>query len=177
MKLTRGRSKAARLIYATVFVAALTVPALTSPALARCAEEQYIYKFTKVSKSRRLSNLRSDYLEGPGTISYSRTKTAVAKAAMTATVAAEAGVVFAKASTSLGVTVGKEWSKSGTWTYSKPVPAGKTARLVMWHQSRKFLVTKKRLDGNECRYIRVYRSWVNAPVAANINVWGLQNQP
>ncbi len=81
---------------------------------------------------------------------------------MTATVEAEAGIVFAKASASLGVTVGAEWSKSGTWSYEKKVPRGETARLVMWHKSREFVVTKKRLVQG-CKYERVYRSWVDAP--------------
>lgn len=173
-----ARSRATRVLSAIVFVASMTVPTMAaSPALARCDAPTYIYKFTNVSVSKRLSNLRSDYLKGPGTITYTRTKTATAKAEMTATVSAEAGVVFAKASTSLGVTVGKEWSKSGTWSYSAKVEKGRTARLVMWHKSRSFLVTKKRLDPEGCSYSRVYRAWVDAPVQANTNVWALQDHP
>jgi catechol 2,3-dioxygenase-like lactoylglutathione lyase family enzyme len=37
----------------------------------------------------------------------------------------------------LGVTVVASWSKTGTWSYTKPVPAGTTARLVMWQKFRK----------------------------------------
>lgn len=179
MKLRSARrNRPARIVSAIVFLVSMTAPAMTaSPALARCDAPNYIYKFTKVSKSKRLTNLRSDYLKGPGAITYEETKTASTKAEMTASVSAEAGVVFAKASTSIGVTVGKEWSKSGSWSYQAKVDRGRTARLVMWHVSRKFLVTKKRLDPEGCSYHRVYRAWVNAPVKANTNVWKLQDHP
>lgn len=172
------RSRPARLVSAIVLMTSMVAPAMNaSPALARCDAPTYIYKFTKVSKSKQLSNLRSDYLRGPGTIKYEETKTASTKAEMTASVSAEAGVVFAKASTSIGVTVGKEWSKSGSWSYEAKVDRGRTARLVMWHKSRSFLVTKKRLNPEHCSYHRVYRAWVEAPVQANTNVWSLQDHP
>lgn len=164
-----------RLVSTTVFFSALMAPSLaTAPASAQCDAPNPHYKFTDVSHSKRLSNLRSDYMEGPATITYSRQKTASVNASMTASVEAEAGIVFAKASTSLGVTVGAEWSKSGTWSYEKKVPRGETARLVMWHASRRFLVTKYRLIEG-CEYQRVYRSRVDAPLKSNINIWGLQH--
>ena len=173
-----SRGRTARVLSAIVFVGSMTVPTMAAgPAMARCDAPTYIYKFTHVTKSKRLTNLRSDYLKGPGNITYSTTKTASTKAEMTASVSAEAGVVFAKASTSIGVTVGKEWSKSGTWSYEAKVEKGRTARLVMWHKSRSFLVTKKRLDPEGCSYHRVYRAWVDAPVKANTNVWALQDHP
>jgi hypothetical protein len=155
---------------ATAFLVA--GPATT--ATAACPEVgQVYYSFKDKTTSRILSNKRSDYLVGPGTINYTSSTTATANASMTATVAAEAGVVFAKASASLGVTVGGSWSKGGSWSYSKPVPKGKTARLVMWHESRSFTVTKKRLVA-PCKLVTVYVSRVKAPRKANINVWNLQ---
>lgn len=179
MRLLPGRrSRSGRLVSAIVFLTSMTAPVMTaSPAAARCDAPTYIYKFTHVTKSKRLTNLRSDYLKGPGNITYSTSKTASTKAEMTASVSAEAGVVFAKASTSIGVTVGKEWSKTGTWSYEAYVEKGRTARLVMWHRSRSFLVTKKRLNPEHCSYHRVYRAWVDAPVKSNTNVWALQNHP
>jgi hypothetical protein len=92
---------------------------------------------------------------------------------MTATVSAEAGVVFAKASTSLGVTVGASYSNAGTWSYSKPVPSGRTARLVRYRESRRFTVKKTRIVA-PCNVQTVYIANVNAPRRANINVWDLQ---
>jgi hypothetical protein len=157
---------------ATAFLVA--GPATT--ATASCPEVgQVYYSFTNKSTTRILSNKRSDYLVGPGTINYTSSTTATANASMTGTVAAEAGIVFAKASASLGVTVGGSWAKGGSWSYTKPVPKGKTARLVMWHESRSFTVTKKRIVA-PCKLVTVYSSRVKAPRKANINVWALQNK-
>jgi hypothetical protein len=47
---------------------------------------------------------------------------------MTATVSAEAGVVFAKASTSLGVTLGAGYSGTQAFTYGLNVPSGQVRR-------------------------------------------------
>ncbi|MEV8510908.1 hypothetical protein [Dactylosporangium sp. NPDC051484] len=150
----------------------IVTPATT--AFAACPEVgQVSYSFSSVTTSKILSNLRSDYLAGPGTITYTKTTTGQVSASMTATVSAEAGIVFAKASASIGVTVGASWSKSDTWSYSKPVPAGKTARLVMWHESRKFVVKKTQIVA-PCNVKTVYTETVNAPLTSNINVWDLQ---
>ena len=132
------------------------------------------YSFTSVTTSHLLSNLRSDYLVGPGSITYSRSTTAEVSASMTASVSAEAGIVFAKASVSLGVTVGASWSATGTWSYTKSVPKGTTARLVMWHDSRSFVVTKTRMEA-PCKAVVIYKTTVNAPLKSSINVWNLQN--
>lgn len=156
---------------------ALTSTALVasaSPAQAACPEVgQVFYSFSSVSTSRLASNLKSDYLVGPGTINYTSSKTMTVSASMTATVSAEAGVVFAKASASIGVTVGASYSKSGSWSYSKPVPSGKTARLVRFRESRAFVVTKTKIVA-PCNVTTVYRASVNAPRSADINVWDLQ---
>ncbi len=152
--------------------AAVIAPAV--PAHASCPEVgQVYYTFSNASTSRIASNLKSDYLAGPGTINYNQTKTMTVSASMTATVSAEAGVVFAKASASLGVTVGASYSKSGSWSYSKPVPSGKTARLVRYRESRKFTVKKTRLVA-PCNVQTVYTATVNAPRSSDINVWDLQ---
>lgn len=170
-----------RTVLTALALAASTVlvPVTTAtPASAACAPENdkyTVYKFQDVAVSNKASNLKSDYLQGPGTINYTSTKTASVDASVTATVSAEAGVVFAKASTSLGVTVGKSWSKSGSWSYSKPVPKGKTARLVMFHETRLFTVTKLVWSNADCNYKRKYRSRANAPImSSSANVWRLQ---
>src|SRR3954465_11904980 len=89
----------------------LVVPLLNAaPASARCAPpgNDVIYVFTNKSFTYYPTNIHSDWasFRKGGTITYSQTKTMQVSASMTATVSAEAGVVFAKASTSLGVTVG-----------------------------------------------------------------------
>jgi hypothetical protein len=150
----------------------LVLPASTASAACADAGEVY-YKISNVSKSRQSTNLRSDYLRGPGTISYSKNKTATVSATGTVTVGAEAGVIFAKASASASVSLGGSWSHGGTWSYTKSVPKGKTARLVMFHESRKFTVKKYQYDGR-CNSIKKWERHVNAPVKKSVNVWDLQ---
>jgi hypothetical protein len=159
---------------AALGAACLVAVGPAGPAAAVCPEVGNVYyTFSQVSTSRKMSNLRSDYLKGPGTISYSKSKTAEVNASMSASVEAEAGVVFAKASASIGTSVGASWSKSGTWSYSKDVPAGKTAQLVMYHTTKKFVVTKKKIVA-PCTLVTVYTSSVNAPVkTSTANVWDL----
>ncbi len=161
----------AALVVAVLASATITMAAPTA-ASARPICERSIYKITNVSKSSKMTNLQSDYLRGPGTINYTATKTGSVTATASASVTAEAGVVFAKASATAGVSLGKTWSKAGSWSYTKPVPAGKTARLVMMHETRRFTVTKLQADAS-CRYSTVYSSSVNAPVIQNLNVWTL----
>jgi hypothetical protein len=43
----------------------------------------------------------------------------------------------------------------------------------MWHESRRFTVTKKQIVA-PCNVKTVYTATVNAPRSANINVWDLQ---
>ena len=150
----------------------LVLPA--APASAMCADAgEVYYKISDVHKSRQATNLKSDYLRGPGTISYSKNKTASVSATGTVTVGAEAGVIFAKASASASVSLGGTWTHGGTWSYSKPVPKKKTARLVMYHESRKFTVKKYQLDGR-CHGIKKWTRHVNAPVKKSANIWDLQ---
>ncbi len=164
----------AALLTLASLVSSMAVAASPVPASAVCPEVgQVYYSFSNKSVSRRASNLKSDYLRGPGTITYNETKTATVTASMTASVSAEAGVVFAKASSSLGVTVGASYSKAGTWIYSKPVPSGRTARLVRYRESRRFTVKKTKIVA-PCNVQTVYTATVDAPRAADINVWDLQ---
>jgi hypothetical protein len=133
------------------------------------------YNITSATVSKLQTNLVSDYIVGPATISYAKTVGAQTSASTSATVSAEAGVIFAKASTTLGVTVQQTWTRGQTWTYSKSVPAGRKARLVMYHQSRHFYVSKDQWYQTTCSYHPVYRNLpANAPVRADINIWDLQ---
>jgi len=151
--------------------------AATQVAQARpyCSNERYAYRFSNVHREYLPTNVKSDWLRGPGSISYTKTKTAEANASVTAEVGAEAGVVFAKASASIGTTVGGSYAKSQTWSYSLNVPSGKTARMVLFHEARGFTVTKVQLDAGGCRAVRtIYSSNVVAPIKANVNVWALE---
>ncbi len=163
----------------------LVVPLLTaSPASARCAPpgNETIYTFTKKSFHYYPTNIHSDWvsLRRGGSITYSKTKTMSVSASVTATVSAEAGVIFAKASTSLGVTVGGSKSWSQHWSYSANVPADTRHkyRLHAYHYTASFSVMKKRFNGapSVCNYQNAWKKWqrvTHAPAKASRNVWRL----
>lgn len=126
------------------------------------------------------TNIHSDWARPGVTISYAKNKTGSWTATGTATVGAEAGVIFAKASTSFSVSLAKTWSKSDTWTYSATVQrkAGKTkGRLMMYHDAKSFTAHKYRVytgAGGVCKTQTVYKKPGIIPVKANNNLWGIQ---
>ncbi|MFB7216547.1 hypothetical protein [Streptomyces sp. NPDC056255] len=129
----------------------------------------------------RATQVHSDWAKPGVTISYAKNKTGSWTATGTATVGAEAGVIFAKASTSFSVSVGKTWSKSDTWTYSAKVEKkkGKTrGRLMMYHEAKGFSVTKYHLEpksGGGCKKVKNWKKPNNvAPVKKSSNLWGIQ---
>jgi hypothetical protein len=139
------------------------------------------YKFKDKVTLFHPTNIHSDWVYWPagGTINYTKTKTAMTSASVTATVSAEAGVIFAKASTSLGVTVGRSWSQSDSWSYTANVPKGREYRwrLRMYHFSVNFKVMKRHWSRASCSYVNSWRSWQtvkHAPTKANRNIWKLQ---
>lgn len=131
----------------------------------------------------RATNVHSDWAKPGVTISYAKNKTGTWTATGTATVGTEAGVIFAKASASFSVSVGKSWAKSDTWTYSAKVAKKKgksRGRLMMYHEAKGFSVTKYRFQpkfGGGCEKVKVWKKSNNiAPVKRNNNLWGIQYQ-
>ncbi|GAA4817752.1 hypothetical protein ACFQ0K_09195 [Nocardioides caeni] len=171
--------------FAILFSTLLSVGVVgpTPVAEARCipANDLYrIYTFKDKTTSYHPTNIQSDWatFRSGGTITYNKTKTATVSASVTATVSAEAGVIFAKASTSLGVTVGGSWSKSDSWAYSAVVPADSSHRyrLHMYHFSVSFKVMRKNWSYAKCNYVNAWGSWQtvkHAPTKANRNIWRL----
>jgi hypothetical protein len=163
----------------------LVVPVLAAaPASARCAPpgNDVIYVFKDKSFTYYPTNVHSDWavFRKGGTITYSQTKTMQVSASVTATVSAEAGVVFAKASTSLGVTVGGSKSWTQQWSYSANVPADTKHkyRLHAYHYTANFSVMKKHFNGapSVCGYVNSWSKWqrvTHAPAKASRNVWRL----
>ncbi|MFJ6724575.1 hypothetical protein ACIQPQ_06605 [Streptomyces sp. NPDC091281] len=140
------------------------------------------YRISNKSTVSQPTNLHSEWMYDNlgGNLTYNKTSTATVSASGTVGVEAEAGAIFAKASTSFSVTVGKAWTKSSSWTYSIPAKnkAGKTkVRMTMFHESKKFKATKYtyRYD-SRCRYQEktVWSKWFTAPVKKDANVWGLE---
>jgi hypothetical protein len=140
----------------------------------RCDELTTKYTFTGVVTSTRPTGLKSAYITGPGTVSYNKATTTSVSASMTSSVSAEAGVVLAKASTTIGVgvTAGRSWSDG--FTYSLPVPSGQRRAMQLFQASRYFKVTKYTLNATKCTYSTSYAgNIVNAPLTAREDEWKL----
>ncbi|MYS40362.1 hypothetical protein GTY23_03640 [Streptomyces sp. SID5998] len=127
------------------------------------------------------TDVHSDWARPGVTISYAKNKTGSWTATGTAMVGTEAGVIFAKASASFSVSVGKTWSKSDTWTYAATVlkKQGKSrGRLMTYHEAKGFSVTKYRMEpkfGGGCKKVKLWKKSNNiAPVERNSNLWGIQ---
>ena len=169
----------------TMLVSMLVVPVLAaSPASARCAPpgDDVIYKFTNKSFTYYPTNIHSDWaiFRNGGSITYSKTKTMEVNGSMTATVEAEAGVIFAKASASLGVTIGgsKSWTQQWSYTANVPKDTEHKYRLHAYHYTANFSVMKKVFNGapSVCDYQNAWKSWqrvTHAPAKASRNVWRL----
>lgn len=147
---------------------------------ARC-DDSPIYSIGDKKTVWKATNLHSDWGRPGITLRYESKAEATTTASGTATVGTEAGVIFAKASASLSVTVGRSWAKSHTWSYSGTVQKkkGKTrGRLMMYHEAKGFSVTKYRMvpkNTGGCKKSKVWKKSNNvAPVKRNNNLWGIQ---
>jgi hypothetical protein len=177
--------KIASTLITTAVVAGGIVGGVASPASAACPPDRGTgYRITDKSTVSKPTNLHSEWMYDNlgGNLTYNHTATATVSASGTAGVTAEAGAIFASASVSFSVTVGKTWSKSNSWTYSIPAKnkAGKTkVRMTMFHESKKFKATKFTYyyDGH-CKYheSKKWSKWFTAPVKKDANVWGLEWQ-
>ncbi|MFG2626968.1 hypothetical protein [Streptomyces sp. NPDC048473] len=169
-------------VLSTALLGAGVVAVSAAPASAgtKC-DDTPIYSIGSKKTVWRATNVHSDWAKPGVTISYAKNKTGTWTATGTATVGAEAGVIFAKASTSFSVAVGKSWTKSDTWTYSAKVAKkkGKTrGRLMMYHEAKGFSVTKSHLVpkfGGGCKKVKIWTKSNNvAPVKKSSNLWGIQ---
>ena len=131
------------------------------------------YSYSNVRVSVRPTNVKSAYVTGPATIAYNKTISASVGASMTGTVSAEAGVVLAKASTSIGVSVTGSRTWTDGFTYTLTVPSGQRRAMQLFQESRAFTVTKQSLR-YPCTYVTVYSGQnVNAPRTSRIDEWKL----
>ncbi len=131
-------------------------------ASAACADMGPHYSFSKVSTHWKRTNLRSSYIKGPGSVSLTKGRTWTVSASMTATVSAEAGIVFAKASASVGVTVGASYSGTQSFTYTLNVPKKQVRALQQYKRAKTFTVRKYYVD-HSCNSKTIYTARVTAP--------------
>ncbi|MGW2211964.1 hypothetical protein [Streptomyces sp. NPDC001781] len=169
-------------VLSTALLSGGAVAVSASPAAAGvvCSSSP-IYTISDKHTVWKSTNVHSDWARAGVTISYAKNKTGSWTATGTAQLGTEAGVIFAKASTSFSVSVGKTWSKSDTWTYSATVKKqrGKSkGRLMMSHEAKGFSVTKYRLVPNgrqQCVKSKVWKkTGIVAPAKRNNNLWGIQ---
>ncbi|WP_148615587.1 hypothetical protein [Nocardioides rubriscoriae] len=139
-------------------VVTATVP-LAPAATAGCAPPagDAIWKITNVTKSFKPTGLYSNWVQAKYDkmhITYAKTATSTWSATVTGTISAEAGVIFAKASTSISVAVGKQWSKTDTWSYTADIPKDPDHeyRLVQKQETRHFRATKFYWSQASCTY-------------------------
>ncbi|MFC1439430.1 hypothetical protein ABUW04_14300 [Streptacidiphilus sp. N1-10] len=146
-----------------------------------CVDAGVHYSFSKAKMVWRPTNIYSPWGRKGFTFSYTTSKTGTWSATGTATVGAEAGVIFAKASTSFSLAIGKTWSHTSSWGVSGTIsslPRGKTqGRTMMYHKAEQF-TTKKYTVNHTCSKTTV--NWTKtfvAPYRSSDNstyLWGYQ---
>jgi hypothetical protein len=160
-------------------IVTLQSPGVAAPKLPKSCPvegENPLYTFTSISKSTRPTDVYSAYITGPGTITYNENETANVAATASATVSAEAGVVFAKASTSIGVSVtaGRSWTAG--FSYSLEVPSGQRRRMRLFQESRSFYVKKQTWNSVACAFTTNYSgASANAPRTTRVDEWKLES--
>ncbi|MFJ6630841.1 hypothetical protein ACIQMR_05415 [Streptomyces sp. NPDC091376] len=165
---------------ATVVVGGGVIVATTTPAYAACDNTGTFISIINKKTTWKRTNVHSDWAQPGINIRYSKTKEATFKAEGTATIGADAGVVFAKANVSFSGTLGKSWSQSDSWSYSGTVQRkpGKTkGRLMMFHEAKSFTAHKYRVTngtGGQCKSTTVYKKAGTYPVKKNVNTWGIE---
>ena len=170
-----SRRRAGGVVAALSLVAsAACVSAPPAQAAARiCDEVRTIYSFSEVTRNRRPTSVKSAYITGPGTISYNKTISTSVGFTASASVSAEAGVVFAKASATAGVALTTQRSWTDGFTYTLSVPSGQRRAMQLFQESRSFKTTKKILQ-SPCYDKTVYsRQTANAPRKTRVDEWRL----
>lgn len=88
------------------------------------------------------TNVGSTWINGPGLATYSSTVSATSSFTYSGTVSVSANSVVASAEVTFGVDYGTSVSKSNSWSYSLPVPAGKQGRILLLKNADKIVFTK-----------------------------------
>ncbi len=140
-----------RLLTTTVLVSAISlVPATAAtaagPVIPNACLSETDYSAHSPLLGWRTSNTASDWLAGPGTIEHtvSATATTTLGGSLSGGVSFSGSLVVVAIEQSIGLSVdlSVSASRSSSWTYSTPVPAGKTARVVVSERGYRANVTK-----------------------------------
>lgn len=146
------------------------------PSFAACAPEKPIFKISNVKVAYRPTNVMSDFIKGPGSISYSKSKAATSTWTGSAGIGGDIGAIIAEANIKIEGSYAKAWTKDTTWTYRLDIASGKTQRIRMFHASKSFSVAKKTFNSGQCKWKTVYSGKnVIVPSKSNVNVWKREN--
>ncbi|MEI5672782.1 MULTISPECIES: hypothetical protein [unclassified Nocardioides] len=187
------RTRATRRITSAVAATALMGVGLVSTAgVASAADcsmapdgQTTIWSITGITSGTAPTGLESNWVEGSGSINYSESATASTTATVSASVSAEAGVIFAQASATAGVSLAQQWGATKTWSYTLNTPgaAGVQYQMYQTQETRSFTASKLRyqLQSNgRCGYSPTGTSGTvsNAPVNSESTlVWKLRERP
>jgi hypothetical protein len=81
------------------------------------------------------TSISSSFLAGPGTITKTVSATSTVGASISASFAISESLLFASAKETYGVTLSGSLSHSSSWSYSKSIPSGVTAKVQQYHQA------------------------------------------
>ncbi|WP_086820837.1 hypothetical protein [Allokutzneria sp. NRRL B-24872] len=157
-----------------VALASATVSALSAPAaFAACAESgQVSYSVSGAATSWLPTDLRSDYLEGPGEIIFDARADVRANASLAGVPKAEAERIFTSARTSLRATVVLAHAHAARWTHSAKVPAGQIRRVQQYVEARTFTVRKTSVTPS-CTVKTAWTKKITAPLKSGSYQWRL----
>jgi len=97
------------------------------------------------------TNLYSEWLEGPGRITYQKTATSEANSSWSGDLGVSINLVIGEINNKYAKTVGKSHSVSAAWSYTAEVPAGKIRRLQQLKQSWRVQVVTWRYTTSDCK--------------------------
>ncbi|HEX6248671.1 MAG TPA: hypothetical protein VFZ64_12440 [Nocardioidaceae bacterium] len=145
-----------------------------------------IWRITDIRKRYVNTGLFSNWVHpqyDSAQLAYNDSATSAWTGTVSASLSAEAGVVFAKASSTISVSIAKTWSKTATWSYTMNVPKDPDHRYRMRQrqETRKFTARKFRWKYSEakgrCAYVRVKSGWGHFPRSTQSTlVWSLQKK-
>ena len=145
MNVFRGSRKGLLAKGLTVLVAVPAAAVVAAPSsYAYCTDVGNVYYTTSQTPTYRGDYDTRTYGRSGGTLTIALGESVTTGGSITGTTSAEAGVIFAKASVSVGVTIKKDWTSSVTRSYSWKVPSTQsTGWIEAGHHAYKVSYTKK----------------------------------
>lgn len=114
-----------------------------------CVDYGHVTYYTTPSATYRADSDTRTYGRSGGTLTITLGESVTTGGSISGTTTAEAGVIFAKASVSVGVTIKKDWTNSVTRAYSWPVPSKQsTGWIEAGHRAYYVSYKQYRVDAN-----------------------------